>query len=817
MKAVYGGLIVLCALVISAIFVDSAEAAQRWTVEKNQPATFVASRFCPTYHHERPVSGYEGSQQLCMLSTDTLSVASFFANGNEPRVAMRLPFDNQFRVVDGICRGTAGCLYSPETDTIVSRSTVDAKVFGNVTERVRPSLGSNALEFNVDNPTLVVQGKVGAMALSANGRWLAIEVKDKGVDIINLEDLTRKQIVHLGVQYGFGRDPANELAVTNDGQHVAIMGENAGYLIVRNTSECLLHCEIVSGSTTELISSFNFASHPEFDASGKRLSFYVASRGQGSRRIVVGEPGHRVDVLEYLALGDSFSSGEGETDDRQYRLGTNENFEKCHVSTRSYPFLLARQMEIPAKLVESVACAGAKMVDIIGKSVGYLGQGNRLRPPGINVSEHENSRLKTEALDTFRPGRTYQADFIDRYQPVFITLGIGGNDAGFMAKLKTCAMPDLCEWARDPQYRYASGIEIQNLFGRLRDLYAQLSSKSPRSLVYALGYPQIINPEGICDPVTTTLLTYAERVFMREGIRYINQVIKSAAESSGITYIDIETSFGGSLLCSGSLFGAVNGLRFGDDAAVNKSLPLLKLIGNESFHPTPLGHSLIAAMIQRDYGDLRIHHECQSCVNSTGPPPLSAYWGERLASHRDTHAFDFLETNKVFSDHPILKLHLRAGSLEPGSKLEIELHSDPHKLGEITVADDGSATGELSVPRDMIEGYHTLHLYGVSRTHQPVDLYEVIPYEHPIIIQESGNAFTGESISPGSVELREVLGAVAYDGDIVEIQHKKQDDASRWNTAVLVGVIAIILGGIVAMIILLKRRSVSNSSQDPGG
>src|SRR5690606_8114714 len=58
-----------------------------------------------------------------------------------------------------------------------------------------------------------------------------------------------------------------------------------------------------------------------------------------------------------------------------------------------------------------------------------------------------------------------------------------------------------------------------------------------------------------------------ERKFIFEGVKYINQVIKSAAEEAGVYYLDIEHSLEGVNLCSEieDAQMSVNGLTFGND------------------------------------------------------------------------------------------------------------------------------------------------------------------------------------------------------------------------------------------------------------
>ena len=43
--------------------------------------------------------------------------------------------------------------------------------------------------------------------------------------------------------------------------------------------------------------------------------------------------------------------------------------------------------------------------------------------------------------------------------PEVISLGVGGNDIGFMDKLKACIMPDTCEWVGEERRRDEGGEE----------------------------------------------------------------------------------------------------------------------------------------------------------------------------------------------------------------------------------------------------------------------------------------------------------------------------------------------------------------------
>src|SRR5690349_15814765 len=92
----------------------------------------------------------------------------------------------------------------------------------------------------------------------------------------------------------------------------------------------------------------------------------------------------------YVALGDSYSSGVGT---RTYiNDGTS-----CQRSTKAYPYLIAQAR---GYTLNFQACSGAKTADVTANQLGALNTGTR-----------------------------------------YVTISIGGNDAGFSDVLTECAKP----------------------------------------------------------------------------------------------------------------------------------------------------------------------------------------------------------------------------------------------------------------------------------------------------------------------------------------------------------------------------------------
>lgn len=104
-------------------------------------------------------------------------------------------------------------------------------------------------------------------------------------------------------------------------------------------------------------------------------------------------------ALNYVSLGDSYSSGEGAP---PFEAGTDGNGDYCHRSANAYPNLIGRTLKSAPLFY---ACSGATSDNLI-----------------------TNSQF-TEIPQLSEPG-TRTADLF--------TLTIGGNDANFMPVLKSC-------------------------------------------------------------------------------------------------------------------------------------------------------------------------------------------------------------------------------------------------------------------------------------------------------------------------------------------------------------------------------------------
>ncbi|MEZ5095854.1 MAG: GDSL-type esterase/lipase family protein [Nocardioides sp.] len=130
----------------------------------------------------------------------------------------------------------------------------------------------------------------------------------------------------------------------------------------------------------------------------------------------------------YVALGDSSSSGTG--------TGTYINDgTSCQRSVYAYPSLIASAR---GYALDFRACSGATVADVTGTQLGSLSASTS-----------------------------------------YVTISVGGNDAGFASVLTECALPS---WLSNCYGAISSAQSIINntLPGRLSTLYAAIRSRAPR-------------------------------------------------------------------------------------------------------------------------------------------------------------------------------------------------------------------------------------------------------------------------------------------------------------------------------------------------
>jgi len=837
------------------------------TIQQNIPVVANVRGECAGTFQDMYVTELDRTAKVCVCGSDRIKFGYFSAGG--PYIgAVQFAKSEVAHVVEGVCSGVK-CLYSAENDMVVTQQSVAGGYGGVVVylraseriKRVKVAGQSDRYIFDAAQPDYAVKNNEGqyiatpSFGVSKNGKWIVVELRNAGIAVIDSEKFTTRQLVTDGYMYGYGMDPSLQLAVSDDGKKVAVTGQNAGFTVIERTDRCgqelignlskqtgMITCPSSDLRVGIHFPNFHSTEQPRFYGDGYQLEVVVNSWVDGSR--IVNFVAHGAETspkLKLLAFGDSFTSGEGEENESYYRSGTNQGFDRCHVSGRSYPMLLVQAVGYSLEDAKTVACAGATTGDIYGVISSYWGQGERLGAKGLKLTLAERNKIQEDAVYAFQPGHTLQSTFLERHRPDKLLVGIGGNDAGLMGKLRTCVMPDTCEWVSSEGLR-SSADEIKRLYEKLTSLFAYISQTSPGTKVFVVGYPNIIDSNGTCDPVTTILLNQSERVYIERSIEYMNKVIRAAAKHAEFTYLDVEKSMDGKRLCNSGPLG-MNGLRLGDDISISGSLPMLKIIGSETFHPTPLGHDLMARAILANNPNLQPSATCISDPMACIPAPVNIeapeYWGVSGQSGVSLHAEEF--ATQSVNDMHVYDISIPAGMFEPGSNVRIEMRSNPVTLATLVVDTRGELEGRINIPSDSMHGFHTLHVLGENREGASVDVYQTITvgaYEDAELNEKPFSQHGGDKdnqrklslVAPTSVDgssggapgFTEVLGANTASNQDVSMTESEENRTLSTDTArVDVGskdtrvFLSVLLGGVVligVMLFLLYRRWAKQTS-----
>ncbi len=225
----------------------------------------------------------------------------------------------------------------------------------------------------------------------------------------------------------------------------------------------------------------------------------------------------RLPTTGYVALGDSYSAGVGAG-------GYDSASGDCKRSRKAYPALWAAA-HAPASF-SFTACSGARTGDVVSGQLAPLNSATGL-----------------------------------------VSISIGGNDAGFADTMSSCVTgSDSACLDRIAKAR----TFIQNeLPAKLDTVYTAIRSRAPHAQVVVLGYPRFYKLGGVCVGLSDT-----KRKAINAAADHINTVIAKRVADHGFRFGDVNTTFAGHELCSGSAW--LNSV----------TLPI-----DESYHPTATGQS----------------------------------------------------------------------------------------------------------------------------------------------------------------------------------------------------------------------------------
>jgi hypothetical protein len=296
----------------------------------------------------------------------------------------------------------------------------------------------------------------------------------------------------------------------------------------------------------------------------------------------------------YVALGDSYSSGEGAIDkDGHPAFDPSTNLPKideCHRSLNAYPNLLSTEPQvnaIPFGYVFS-ACSGARVANFVKQ---LPGGGGWNEGPQLDSISSAKSPSTTTGL---------------------VTLSIGGNDVGFVPDLAACIHGfgrGFSGCTDQITERLSQGLRLLTLGGRVKydfsnfddwnfcshcnpgsrdvvnvpslvQLYAAIHSRAPNARIRVMGYPQLFPNKAKASCVVGTFvnklgqhLQYRlepwEMTALYNAETKLNATIKAQvalakAQGMDISFVDTFASFAGHGPCDSAKASSqwINGLLF---------------------------------------------------------------------------------------------------------------------------------------------------------------------------------------------------------------------------------------------------------------
>lgn len=564
-----------------------------------------------------------------------------------------------------------------------------------------------------------------SISFSTDSKWMAVSQPNIAMLRVNLETYEALPFAP-GFDYTIGVSPSPKTAITNDGRYAVVASKDFGRIAIYDLGTCPAVPATITGPVA--CQSRNLLSFMQSQISGyisstrirfidnTTLSFYANyNTGSGNKiaKFILKAGDGNINQVEYLALGDSYISGEGAFN---YLEGTDTTNNKCHLSTVSYPFLMGYTLDYNS--YQSIACSGAKTNDILNRGLEYEGQTkNRIKRRELSDSQIYSY------IEAFMPGKINQLDFVIQKLPKVVTVSIGGNDIGFSQILKKCMAPGTCYSFYEDRLELVR--RINKTFPDLVVTYQEIkNATSPDSKIYAIGYPQLAKPGGDC--ALNVRLNASELEFSKLLISYINLVISGAASRAGVVYTDVETALTDHRLCETSSDNvAVNGLTAGNDFPNFLDGP----IGNESYHPNQLGHRLLK---QRVLAATQNLNQVMPSPNLTITAPSETgleILGAPIASRPIYSAIynQELVDNTILRETPVsITIDDPQYPLKPSSAFAVMLHSDPISLGSYATGPDGKLAFQFQIPASAPPGYHDLHLYGLNMAGELVDIYKTI-------------------------------------------------------------------------------------------
>jgi len=261
-------------------------------------------------------------------------------------------------------------------------------------------------------------------------------------------------------------------------------------------------------------------------------------------------PRERAEAGDYVALGDSYSSGEGAYD---YQPGTDTDTNSCHRSANAYGQEIYDSGDFAGDF-HFGACSGGVVEDYFGTN-----RTNPDEPPQRDAITEDTS---------------------------LVTVTMGGNDFGFADVLRHCFTTTRCD---TEAYRRQLRQTVEEQAAELVEMYRDMRARAgDDARIIVVGYPHLF----VDDPARTWRsvgIGAEERAFLNEMADTANTAIQDAVAEAdvGVEYVDIRDDFAGHEVGSADPWIHVLTLQWRWGQPLSPA----------SFHPTDRGHDAIRGAV----------------------------------------------------------------------------------------------------------------------------------------------------------------------------------------------------------------------------
>ncbi|MER5864454.1 SGNH/GDSL hydrolase family protein [Kitasatospora sp. NPDC002040] len=206
----------------------------------------------------------------------------------------------------------------------------------------------------------------------------------------------------------------------------------------------------------------------------------------------------------YVALGDSYTSGLGIAPEAGTPAG-------CHRSTVNYPALVAEELKVTG--FTDASCSSATTAD-------------------LTAAQRVTGGSNPPQLDALSTGTR------------LVTVGIGGNDVGFLEVLSRCAMAGLTR--TDCRSVFAAKDGTDEVTGRIATagervgaVLAETKRRAPAARVLVVGYPALlpVDPAG-CTKAFGFSVAAGDLRYLVGKFEELNAELKRRAQAAGARFVD---------------------------------------------------------------------------------------------------------------------------------------------------------------------------------------------------------------------------------------------------------------------------------------